>query len=226
MASAESTTVTDEQRGTALTVLGMVAFSQLAAFSRLAADAAVAPSLGRRLELSRMSGVALARFEQISGRVDELGAELEAVMEPFAGMLTEFDERTPPSTWSERMLKAYVGYSVADDFYRVVVEPLEPVSRDLLRTVLAEHGLAGLVVDSLAEAVQEDPTLSARLALWGRRLVGEALTVVQRVLIESPDLRDLLVQAEDAAAGEAQTRLFATLTAEHSRRMERLGLTP
>ena len=83
------------------------------------------------------------------------------------------------------------------------------------------------MIDIIAGAGADDSTLDSRLALWGRRLVGEALSVVQRVLAENARMRDLLVQAlGDEPAGEAQQKLFSMLTAEHTRRMERLGLTP
>ncbi|WP_199424631.1 ferritin-like fold-containing protein [Actinotalea solisilvae] len=207
--------------GSALAVLGMLAYGQLAAFSRLAADAAQAPELAQRLELSRQAGVALQRLERVRARVEELGAELEPVMEPFAGALVEFDERTSPGSWWERLLKGYVGYGVADDFSRIVAARLDPASRDLVVDALTDAGHAELVVDALAGGATQDPTLASRLALWGRRLVGEALGVVQRVLADHPEIRALV---EDAPDG--QQRLFAALTAEHSRRMERLGLTP
>ena len=73
----------------------------------------------------------------------------------------------------------------------------------------------------------QDATLGSRLALWGRRLVGEALGVVQRVVTEHGELRALLEEALPRAdgAGVLQQRLFAVLTGEHTRRMERLGLT-
>lgn len=216
----------------ALAVLGMIAYSELGAFSRLAADAALAPGLPERLELSRTAGLALARLERVAARVAELHPgtgddALAEVMAPFAGVLKEFDARTEPSTWWERMLKAYVGYGVADDFCRLVAQPLDPATRDLVEDVLCDDGQAGHVIGTLAAAGAQDATLDSRLALWGRRLVGEALSVVQQVLADNPRMRDLLVQAlGDDAVGEAQQRLFALLTAEHTRRMERLGLTP
>lgn len=211
-----------------LAVLGMVAFSELAAFSRLAADAAVAPSLGERLELSRLAAVALQRLDRVGARIAELGGELQPVMAPFEGVLVEFDERTVPSTWGERMLKGYVGYGVADDFGRIIGRSLDPRTAELIDSVLSDEGHARLVVDSLAQAATLDATLASRLALWGRRLVGEALGVVQGVIADHPELADLLglAMADAPGTGDVQQRLFSALTAEHSRRMERLGLTP
>ena len=226
--SADGTPLDAAAREQALAVLGMLAYSELAAFSRLAADAAQAPSLGQRLELSRLAGVALARVERIGDRVVALGAELQPVMAPFAGLLVEFDARTPAGTWWERLLKGYVGYGVADDFCRLVAQGLDPVTRDLVLEVLTDAGHAQLVVDSLADGALGDATLASRLALWGRRLVGESLGVVQRVVADHPPLGRLLerAMADAAGTGDPQARLFPVLTAEHSRRMERLGLTP
>lgn len=209
----------------ALTVLGMLAYLELAAFSRLAADAGLAPSLRQRLELSGMAREALERIDRLAVRVGELGGDLESAMAPFAGVLVDFDGRTPASTWWERLLKAYVGYNVADDFCRQLAQALDPATRGLVEELLEDDAHARLVVDSLAAAGEQDPTLASRLALWGRRLVGEALGVVQRVLSEQPAMRDLVARSvPDADPGEAQQRLFAQLTAEHSRRMDRLGL--
>ncbi|MCL3859864.1 ferritin-like fold-containing protein [Actinotalea sp. K2] len=215
-----------DEVGRALAVLGMTASSELAAFSRLAADAALAPVLGQRLELSGLAGTALRRLERIGARVRELGGDLETVMAPFSGVLVDFDGRTVPSTWWERLLKAYVGYGIADDFSRIAAGALDPVTREIVLEVLTDDGHAQLVVDSLAAAGEQDPALASRLALWGRRLVGEALGVVQRLLADHAEMRDLLGAAIPSADGaEAQSRLFATLTAEHTRRMDRLGLT-
>ena len=216
------------ERDAALAVLGLLAYSQLTAFSRLAADAALAPGLDQRLELSRLAGLALSRLDRITDRVGEVDAQLQPVMGPFAGVLVEFDERTAPSTWWERLLKGYVGYGVADDFCRTIAGSLDARTRELVVAALADDGHAALVVGALTDAAAADPTLASRLALWGRRLVGEALGVVQRVITDHPDLRELLdrAMADAPGSGDAQQRLFACLTAEHSRRMERLGLTP
>ena len=67
-----------------------------------------------------------------------------------------------------------------------------------------------------------DATLAPRLALWGRRLVGESLNVVQHVLAQHAEIAALL--SRSLPGDEPQARLFARMTAEHTRRMDRLGL--
>jgi hypothetical protein len=208
----------------AAAVLGMVAYLELASFSRLAADAGLAPTLRQRLELSDMARRALDRVDRVAARVEELGGQLEPTMGPFAGVLAEFDSRTVPSTWWERLLKGYVGYGVADDFCRILAGSVDASTRALVEEVLDDESHSRFVVEALAEAAQGDPTLASRLALWGRRLVGEALNAAQRVLADHPTMAELLDVALPEHQGDAQQRLFSLLTADHSRRMDRLKL--
>lgn len=207
----------------ALALLGMVAYGELGAFARLAADSRSAPVLHQRLALARFAGQALTHLEQVSGRVVELGGDLEATMHPFAGVLTEFDRRTEPSTWWEQMLKAYVGYGVSDDFARVLARGTDPHTAEVVAGVMPGADHADFVIALLADAGADDATLAARLALWGRRLVGESLGAVQRVLADHPDVARLLASALPGEA-DPQQKLFTTLTAEHTRRMDRLQL--
>lgn len=220
--TASSTPTRELSADRALPLLGMVAYSELAAFTRLAADSAIAPDLDGRLALAGFAGHALDHVYRITTRISELGGEARTTMGPFAGVLVEFDRRTQPSTWAERMLKAYVGYGVSDDFALVLSEGVEPTCRNLLADVMADHGHSGYVVGLLADAGALDATLAPRLALWGRRIVGESLGAVQGVLAAHPEIVDLLSRV--LPGDEPQQRLFARLTAEHTRRMDRLGL--
>lgn len=212
----------DAARADTLTLLGLLAHTELSAFSRLAADAALAPTLDQRLQLSRLAAAELGHLEEVLGRVAELGATAEAAMAPFRGVLVDFDARTVEQTWWERLLKAYVGYSVADDFCRLAARGLDERSRSVVEHALGDTGHAELVVAALEQAAQEDPTLASRLALWGRRVVGEALNVVQQATALHPGLTRLVARSEGTYD---QARVFAELTAAHTRRMERLGLT-
>jgi hypothetical protein len=210
-----------------LAVLGLLANSELVAFSRLATDAVAAPDVRDRIELCRLGGVAAQRLGRLGERVAELGGELTDVVAPFIGTYADFDARTRAGSWYERLLKAYVGFGVEDDVARLLATRLDPQSRALVLDVLDDDGYSALVLDRLKTAMASDPVLASRLALWGRRLVGEALGVVQRVITVHTDLRVLLEEAlpKGGSAGELQQRLFAVLTGEHTRRMERLGLT-
>src|SRR5215218_9565248 len=67
---------------------------------------------------------------------------------------------------------------------------------------------------------------AGRLALWGRRLVGEALTQAQRVAASRDALSSLLTGTVDRPGLDlaAISRMFTRLIENHARRMSTLGL--
>jgi hypothetical protein len=77
--------------------------------------------------------------------------------------------------------------------------------------------------ERLKAALADDPRLASRLALWARRLLGEALTLAQRVSLEYPLLGGLS-GLDDSGAKELVGALTVELAANHSRRMAGLGL--
>ena len=193
--------------------------------ARLAADSALAPTIEQRLELSRFASAAVERRDRVLARITEIGGDPVAAVRQYDDVLDDFDARTPPGSWWERLLKAYVGYGVADDFCRLAAEGLDAGSRAVVLEVLDDASHAELAVAELDAAGSADGVLTARLALWGRRLVGEALGVVQRLLVQRPALVRLVSVGSDAAPANPPTKLFGELTAQHTRRMSRLGLT-
>ncbi|WP_298456023.1 ferritin-like fold-containing protein [uncultured Cellulomonas sp.] len=221
-------------RADVLALLGLVGHLELTAFTRLAADSALAPTLDQQLRLVHFSAGAVARLDRVVARITELGGSPQVELARFARVLDDFDARTTPGSWWERLLTAYVGYGVADDFCKAAAAGLDDDTRDLVMDVLDGASHAELTVATLAAAAADDEVLTSRLALWGRRLVGEALGVVQNLLVTEPSLARLALPAPgepDATApssdavGDASVRLFGRLTAEHTRRMGRLGLT-
>ena len=221
-------------RSDELTLLGLVGQLELIAFTRLAADSALAPTLEPQLRLARFSAGAVARLERIFDRIREIGGTPQDQIARFSHVMDDFDSRTPSSDWSERLLKAYVGYGVADDFCKAAAAGLDDATCALVMETLDGTSHGQLVIDELAAGCKDDAVLVSRLALWGRRMVGEALGVVQSLVQSEPGLARLVADGEAAPADEANggtyhidaaARLFGRLTAEHTHRMERLGFT-
>ncbi|MDQ2796537.1 MAG: ferritin-like domain-containing protein, partial [Actinomycetota bacterium] len=100
-------------------------------------------------------------------------------------------------------------------------------TRDIVLSVLADLGRDAYIVAAVRGAIKADPKVAGRLALWGRRLVGEALTEAQRVGVERDALASLLVGAPGRPGADLAElgRMFARLTDEHTRRMGNLGLS-
>ena len=59
--------------------------------------------------------------------------------------------------------------------------------------MFADTGHSEFAVDRVRAAIQADPRVAGRLALWGRRLVGEMLSQAQRVAAERDALSRMLV---------------------------------
>ncbi|MEV0649704.1 ferritin-like fold-containing protein [Phytomonospora sp. NPDC050363] len=204
-------------------LLGALAYGSLVAFDRMAADARLAPDLNRRAALSTMAGAEIANYRRLSERIGDLGADPAEAMGPFVAALDDFHEATAPRDWLEGLVKAYVGDGIADDFYREIANFLDEGDRALVLEVLHDSAYTDFAVREIRAAIEADPKLANRLALWARRLVGEALTQAQRVAAERDALTDLVVTGSGDLAGIGT--LFRRLTQAHADRMETVGLS-
>ena len=88
--------------------------------------------------------------------------------------------------------------------------------------VLADTGHADFAVREVRAAIAADRRVGGRLALWGRRLVGEAMTQSQAVIAEHDGLAELIMTGTGDLAGVG--RLIERITTAHTERMATLGL--
>jgi len=214
--------VSDIQSEAVVELLGALAYGELTAFERLATDSRLAPTLTDKAELAAMAVAEFHHYERLVDRLSSLGVDPEKAMEPFVDALDEFHEMTAPSDWYEGLIKAYVGDGLAADFYREVAQVLDDDTRDFVLDVLADTGHSSFAVDRVRAAIDADPAIAGRLALWARRLVGEALTQAQKVAVRRDALANLIVDSGDLAE---IGRMFARITDNHSDRMAALGLS-
>jgi hypothetical protein len=213
-------------RAAAVDLLGVLAYGELTAFERLAEDAKLAPTLDDKTKLAAMATAEFGHFQKLRDRLEELGVDPMEAMSPFKAPLDAFHDHTAPSDWLEGLVKAYVGDGLANDFYREVAAYVDANTRALVLEVLAESGQAEFVVDRVRAAIEEDPKVGGRLALWGRRLVGEALSQAQRIAADRDALTALLTGTVDRPGLDlvALSRMFTRLTEAHTARMTALGL--
>jgi tRNA-(MS[2]IO[6]A)-hydroxylase (MiaE)-like len=216
-----------EYRDAVVDLLGVLAYGELTAFSRLAADAELAPTLEDKAALVRQAVSEFRHYELLEERLRQLGADVRAAMQPFVTAVDDFHDRTRPSSWLEGLVKAYVGDGIATDFYREIAAYLDAATRVLVDEVLQDTGQAEFAVRTVRRAIERDPSVSGRLALWGRRLVGEALSQAQRVAAEHDALSSLLIGSGSRSGADLAEigRMFARLTDAHTGRMRRLGLS-
>ena len=219
----EQTSIEDPAyRAAVADLLGVLAYGELTAFIRMAVDSDVAPTLSLK---SSMAGLANTEYVQYTQLVDHMrahGIDPETAMAPFVVPFAAYHERTRPKGWIEGLVKAYVGDGIAKDFYREMSVFVDDDTRSVMERALDDAGQSEFVVGVVRDAVKTDRTAGGRLALWGRRLLGEALSQAQAVAVERDALSALLV-GRGVDLGEVG-QMFTRLTDNHQKRMARLGL--
>jgi len=203
-------------------LLGALAYGELSAFDHLAEDARMAPTLAARAKLSAVAATEFEHHCRLSDRLGELGATPEDAMAPFVAAVETYHALTEPATWAEAVVKAYVGDGLAADFYREIAAYTDAGTAALISGVLDEGGRGEFAVSEVRRELGERPGEAGRLALFARRLVGEAISQTQHVLADRDSLTALLLAGRQTTVG--LPALFARLTERHGERMAALGL--
>ena len=204
-------------------LLGLLGAGEYLAFERLVSEAALAPTLSQRVRVADIAVGELGHYHLLRDRLVELGADPDEAMSEFLEPLERYHAMTAPSDWLEGLVKAYVGDSISTDFYREVGSVLDPETAALVLEVCSELGGTAVVIEEVRAAIARDPRLAGRLALWGRRLLGEMLSQAQSVAAAHDGLAELVL----SESVMSQVDLFALverLTAAHVERMTALGL--
>lgn len=203
-------------------LLGVLAYGELSAFDRMAEDSRTAPTLSGRAALAEMAAAEIGHYTMLERHLAEHDVDVEDAMAPFMDHIDAFHASTAPKSWLESLVKAYVGDGLAADLYREVASWLDEPNRELVLAVLSDTGHSAFAEREVAMAIADDATVRGRLALWGRRLLGEALTQAQYVVAERDGLAELIVAGTGDLSGIAG--LLRRLQQQHHKRMQSLGL--
>lgn len=203
-------------------LFAVLAYGEISAFYRLAEDAKMAPTLQGRVALASMAAAEMGHFEMLEEALTQRGFAIYEAMDPFVRALDSYHDSTDPSTWLEALVKAYVGDGIAADFFREIGHSLPPSVAQTVEEVLAQTGHSEFVVQEVQQAVAASKKDKDRLMLWGRRLLGEAITQAQYVLAQREELTDLVLTASGDLNGIVA--LFDRMQEKHAERMATLGL--
>jgi tRNA isopentenyl-2-thiomethyl-A-37 hydroxylase MiaE len=203
-------------------LFALLAYGEVAAFYRLTDEARMAPDLTGRINMASMAAAEMGHYELLRDALQHRGVDVVSAMSEYASTLENYHSLTTPSTWLEALVKTYVGDALAADFYLEIADALPDEVAGVVRGVLAETAHSQFVVAEVRDAVEASEVHRSRLALWSRRLLGEAITQAQYVLAEHDELVDLLVSS---TGGLGQiSEFFDRLQRTHAARMAELGL--
>ncbi|MBV9350769.1 MAG: hydroxylase [Mycobacterium sp.] len=203
-------------------LFALLAYGEIAAFYRLTDEARMAPNLRGRISMASMAAAEMGHYDLLRDALESRGVDVVPAMAEFGSVLDNYHRLTTPSTWLEALVKTYVGDALAADFYLEIADGLPDEVADVVREVLSETGHSQFVVAEVRNAVTASARQRSRLALWSRRLLGEAITQAQYVLADHDELVDLVVSGTEGLPQLAD--FFERLQHTHDQRMRELGL--
>ncbi|MFE0750157.1 ferritin-like fold-containing protein [Gordonia sp. NPDC058843] len=222
--STSTSVVSVEMRDSAIGKLFAVLLAgEFAAFHRLIEESAMAPDVASRIAIARMAASEVGHFDRLAERVESMtGLGAAEAVERYRSVFDQYHRATTPKTWYEALVKAYVGDGLAADFYAELSDMLPTDSQSVMADVMSETANSQFARDQVRAAVEADPSIKSALVLWGRRLLGEAITHAQWVLAAEEEVTDLLFAGASSLTGVAG--FFDVVAAKHAERMADLGL--
>jgi hypothetical protein len=196
--------------------LGRAAYVQLTLFENLSRAISNAPTTGAKTSIGRAAELSLAKHRALVEEIERAGGMPADAMEPYTTAVDEFERVTHGADWFETVVTCYLTAGFLDDFFARLAAGLPADSRVRIAAIFTGESGESLLAQQLQVAIDENPRLASRLAMWGRRLVGDTMLVA----------RSSLVLSENHKSDEARVEpVFTELIAAHTRRMDALGLT-
>lgn len=201
--------------------LGQAAALQLAVLQQAATAVSEAPNLESKAQVAEVTRIVADRYSAFASLIRSDEADPVEAMQPFLTETERFMRATSGADWYELLLSLHVTSGLLIDFLIAYAGGLpESYRGPVLRALERETGQP-ILSSMLRTVVEANPRLGSRLALWGRRLVGDTLLQMY-IAVNGGDSSTLA----DNAPGEGLLEpAFNDIVAGHSRRMDALGLT-
>jgi tRNA-(MS[2]IO[6]A)-hydroxylase (MiaE)-like len=196
--------------------LGQSAYLQLALFENLSRATANAPTTEAKDILSHVTALSLSKHHGLTALIRKHGNSPGAVMDPFTTGVDDYQRRTSGSDWPETVMSCFLTAGFLDDFFSALAEGLPKEYAEGVAAILDTDDGAAELAALLKAQIEANPRLASRLAMWGRRLIGDTMLLAKSALTSS---------ANSAQDEERIEPVFTELIAAHTRRMDSLGLT-
>ena len=213
--------------------LGQLAYLLLSNFEILTNELKYSPTTQYKAELSEAAAKSFESYRAISKKISGLGFDVTDAMDPFTERIDTFHSRTAGIDWYESVIKIYLVSGLLDDFYGRLAVGLPKELREFVEKALSDKTFEKFAKRVLVEGMANNPQLADRLALWGRRLMGDTLLEVRaafdnRKLAGVTKDAKLTIEQERAVNLDSYSRIEPLVTemiSAHSLRMDAVGLT-
>ncbi|EAR23818.1 hypothetical protein A20C1_13246 [marine actinobacterium PHSC20C1] len=196
--------------------LGRAAYVQLMIFETLSRVISNAPTTAAKTAIGQAAELSLGKHRALVAEITKAGGSPAEVMDPFTDAFDEFERVARGADWYESLITAYLSAGFFDDFYARLAEGLPAESHTRLVAIFRGESGEKVLAEFLQAAIDANPRLDSRLAMWGRRLVGDMMLAARSALVFPDHTRSTEAQVEP---------VFGELIAAHTRRMDALGLT-
>lgn len=198
-------------------IFGLLGYFSLNLQQRLAKDASLCPEVKQEVALAEMSAQSWQNYCVVAQRAQAKNINLQEEMGQCLGLMQQLEERLRPGDWYERLMKSYVILGAMGQFNAILVEALPEAER--------AHFVQGIRWDChqvewakplLAQLAADHATIASRLSLWGRRVLGDVISMVRTAALAFPDMfvdSDLVIE-----------ELIEQLNQGHRERMTEVGL--
>jgi len=188
---------------------GAAAYAALAEFERLTALLPLAPGLADRMAVAEVIAQRYARYRELLERAGAAG-DPQPAMAAAAPAIEDALRRVESEDWWQALAAAVFGGALTEELFEIMLGDqagaAEPEQDGAASAGVEAKAADAWAAQRLRAALAEDPVLAARIAMWGRRLVGEAIVLAREF------------------GGERYPELADRLAASHARRLEDFGL--
>jgi hypothetical protein len=213
--------------------LGQLAYLLLSNFEILTNELKYSPTTSYKAELSEAAAKSFEKYRTISKSLSALGIDATDAMDPFTERIDTFHSRTAGIDWYESIIKVYLVSGLLDDFYKRLAVGLNSEQRESVEKALSDKTFEKFAKKVLVEGMQDNPQLESRLALWGRRLMGDVLLEVRaafdnRKLAGVTKTERLTLEQEREINLVSYSKIEPLVTemiGAHTLRMDAIGLT-
>jgi len=212
--------------------LGQLAYLELSQFEILTNELKFSPTTADKASLSEAAAKSFQKYRAIAKSLQLTGVDATDAMDPFTERIETFHSRTNGIDWYETVVKVYLVSGLLEDFYKRLAIGLDDQLREEVERALKDTTFERFAKACLIDAMKDNRQLASRLALWGRRLMGDVLLELRaafdnRKLAGIPKTKKLSLEDErqvNLAAYSKLEPLISELIGAHSQRMDAIGL--